>query len=537
MRYVFDGFTLDVARVELTNGTGPVAIEPQVFELLALLVASRDRVVTRDEILERVWRGRIVSDTAISSRVKAARRAIGDDGAAQRLIRTIHGRGFRFVAEVVEETGRAGGPAPLPALAREAEAGAGGAAPDADALAAEVMARPAIAVLPFADTGAEGGASYLADGVTDEVIAALCAFRSFPVISRNTSFRYRASALPTVEIGRETGARYLLSGTLQRGREQVKLKAALIDAEADRQIWAGRVVRPADEMFALEEEIAERVVAMLEPEMRGAEMRRVLRKPAQDMTAWDLAMRAMACLNRPAAAPLADAVTLAEAAARRAPDWYLPFALVAQARFQQAMRTFSAADARTAFAETLEAARRALEIDATSWLAHALTAVGTLWTHRAHDVAMHHVDRAIELNPSACQNYHFGGCISGFSGLLPRARAHQTRIFRVDPAYPYTAVIEADLGLWHMLEGDLDAAERHLARALDWDAEYGRGLQRLVALSGLRGDRRRARLAMERLAAIGNPLRRDQIATSYPFRDPDHRERLFEGFRRAGLNL
>jgi TolB-like protein/Tfp pilus assembly protein PilF len=399
------------------------------------------------------------------------------------------------------------------------------------------MARPAIAVLPFVDATGDAGSSYLADGVADEITAALCAWRCFPVISRNTAFRYRGSDAPAPSIGRAIGARYLLTGAVQISGERIKVSVALIDAEDDHQVWSQRLVRPMAEVFRVEEEIAEQIVGMLAPEMQGAEMHRIVRKAPEDWTAWDLAMRAMWCANRAGDAEHDEAIRLAEAAAARAPDWYLPYALVAFVRFQRAMRSFSAADARTAFADTLEAARRALAIDQGSWLAHALTGVGELWTHGHHQRAVDHVNRALELNPSACWTYHFAGCIIGFSGDPPAARRLQARIFRIDPAYPYTAVIESDLGLWNLLEGDLDTAESHLDRAVQWDPAYGRALQRRVALGGLKGDRAMARQALARLAEIGIPLAREQILTSYPFRDPGHRERFFDGFRRAGINL
>lgn len=532
MIYAFENFALDTDLFELRRDGATVPVEPQVFELLVFLVERRDRVASRDEIFEHVWKGRFVSDSALSSRIKAARRALDDDGEAQRLIRTIQRRGFRFVGEAREATTAAPPPAAL--------AGALVAAPSAqraDGLVAEIMGRPAVAVLPFADATDGAGSSYLADGVTDEVTAALCAWRSYPVISRNTAFRHRASDLAAPELGRALGARYLLEGVLQRGDDRVKLTASLIDAEEDRTMWSGRIVRPLDEAFTLQEELAQTVMAMLEPEMRAAEMRRIERKPPGDWTAWDLAMRATWCANRSAEAEWDEAVRLAEAAAERAPDWYLPYALIAFVRFQRAMRNFSAADARTAFAATLEAARHALAVDPGSWLAHALTAVGELWVHGHHDRALDHVHRALELNPSACWTYHFGGCIRGFAGDLPAARRCQDRIFRIDPAYPYTAVIHSDLGLWRMLEGDLDAAADHLARAEQWDPAYGRALQRQVALGGLRGDRAASGRAIARLAEIGAPLGREQILTSYPFREARHRELFFDGFRRAGVNL
>jgi Flp pilus assembly protein TadD len=163
--------------------------------------------------------------------------------------------------------------------------------------------------------------------------------------------------------------------------------------------------------------------------------------------------------------------------------------------------------------------------------------VGELWTNHNHERALLHVNRAIQLNPAASMNYHFGGCIAGFSGDLDTARRHGERLFRMDSVYPYTAVIEADLGLWHMLD-DRDAeAEERLVRAHRWDPGYGRALQRMISLYGLRGDRDRALQAARKLSDLGLPLKLDAIAASYPFRCDEHRERFLEGLKRSGVNF
>ena len=287
----------------------------------------------------------------------------------------------------------------------------------------------------------------------------------------------------------------------------------------------------------LEEEVAAQIALTLVPELEAAEARRVLRSKTDNLSAWDLSMQAAWHANRGAAANYDLAERLALQAAELAPDWYLPFSLVAVCRFQKAMNGFSAADSRTAFADTLKAAQQALEVDRNSWIAHALAGVGELWTNLNHDRAQLHVTRAIELNPCAPQNYHFGGCITGFSGDPDGARRFQERILRIDPVYTYTAVIEADLGLWHMLSGNLDRADHRLNRAETWDPRYGRALQRRIALSGLQGDRDRAQSAARKLSDLGLPLDRRLIADSYPFRREEHREIFLDGLQRSGINF
>jgi TolB-like protein/Tfp pilus assembly protein PilF len=526
MIYSFDTCELDIARAELRRDGDQVAVEPQVFELIKLLVNERERVVTRDEIFEAIWGNRIVSDAALSSRIRDARKAIGDDGTSQRLIRTIHRRGLRFVGNVVERS--------------ESPAATGSQSPDVsqpDSVADDVLNRPAVAVLPLECLSDDPSDSIRADGLTEEIVAALSAWRYFPVISRRTTLKYRGADGGNHDLSVVSGARYVLSGTFRRTGPKIKVTLALTDTDVDQRIWSQRISRDVDELVDLEEEIAAQIATLVAPELAGAEARRVMRRSATDMTAWEFAMRASWLIDQGAESDFAEAERMANEAIERAPDWTLPYTLIAIAKFQQAMLGFSSTDSSVAFSETLKAAKKALEIDRSAWIAHALTAVGELWTNRDHDRALLHVARAIELNPSASMNYHFGGCITGFSGDPAAARQHQERLFRLDPLYPYGAVIQADLGLWHLLDEQLPEADTRLQRAHQWDPRYGRALQRQISLAGLQGNRDAAMTAARKLSDLGLPLDFDVIAASYPFRDPGHGELFLDGLRRSGVNF
>ena len=271
--------------------------------------------------------------------------------------------------------------------------------------------------------------------------------------------------------------------------------------------------------------------------MRAAEMQRIARKAPSDLTAWDLALQAAWHANRATAEDYDRAERLAGEVAAREPSWGFPTTLIAFVRFQRAMMGWSAADPREAFRDTLAAARQALAVDGRAWMAHALSGVGELWTNLDHDRALAHLEIARELNPSAPWTHHFHGCVSGFAGDLAGATLSQGRVFRLDPAYPYAGVVQADLALWAMLEGRLEDARRHIDRALSWSPTYGRGLQRLVAIAGLSGDRAAAEEGLRRLQAAGQPSDRDYIRSSYPFRNARHGARFREGLRRAGMNI
>ncbi len=520
MIHRFGAFELDLDRVELRRQGQPVPVEPQVFALIALLVEAAPRLVTREEIVARVWDGRIVSDAALSSRVKSARKALDDDGVAQKVIRPVHGQGFRFVAEKA---------APVPA-GQEADGG--------EALRREVLARPVLAVLPFALEDGSPEEAYFVDGLTEEVIGELASWRWFPVLSRASAFDPRHADLPAAARARALGARYALVGRLRRGAAGARLALELLDAETATQLWSGRFDCAGPDLPGLQEAIAAEVLRRIAPELTSAETRRVMRTRPEDLSAWDLALKGLWHFHRGGPEEAAEAMRLLEAATRADPGFALPWSLIALTRFEAALRgwTGGAKGAiKEAFREMLAAASRATALDPSGWMGHALMAAGELWTNYAFPRARHHADRALELNPSASMAYHFSGCIHGFAGDLTSATAQQEVVFRVDPAYPHRDVVEADLGLWRLLQGDLDRAARHLEEALVLNPRNVRAKQRQIALAGLMGDATLARAALEDLDALSGLPDEAYWRASYPFQEAAHAARFRAGLAAAGV--
>jgi DNA-binding winged helix-turn-helix (wHTH) protein/TolB-like protein len=516
----FDGFELDLGRVELRRNGAPVAVEPQVFALLALLVAQAHRLVGREEIVERVWGGRIVSDSALSSRVKSARRALGDDGVAQKYIRTVHGQGFRFVGTLE--------------AAPDAEPGPGGPL----AWTSEVLARPVLAVLPFENEGGAPEEAYFVDGLTEDLIAELASWRWFPVLSRASAFDRRRAGLPAAARALSLGARYAVVGRLRRTGDEARLAVELLDCATDTQLWSGRFACAAAGLPGLPSEIAATVFQKIAPELTSAETRRVMRKRPEDLTAWDRALKGLWHFHRSSPEDSVEALRLLEEATQADPGFALPWSLIALARFELALKgwTGGAPGAiRDSFRAMLAAATRSIELDPSGWMGHALMSAGELWTHYAFPKARRHADRAIELNPSASLAYHFSGCISGFAGDLATAIATQETVHRVDPSYPYLDVVESDLGLWHLLGGDLEGAARHLEAALGLNPRNVRALQRKVALAGLQGDPALAGPAVQDLLAAGSATDDGYWKASYPFQDPGHAATFRSGLVQAGL--
>ena len=262
MVFRFGDHVLDIQRRELRRGAEPVALEPQVFDLLVYLLRNRGRVVSKDDLIDAVWGGRIVSDSTLTSRLNAARKAVDDTGASQRVIRTVPRRGVRFIGEVSEESD-----------------------PAADAEAAPVNVEPptaarlSIVVLPFVNLSNNPEEQYFADGITGELTTDLSRIPDMLVISRNTAFTYRNKPVDTRQIGRELGVRYVLEGEVHRSENRVRVTAQLIDAETDTHLWAERFDGNACDLFDWQNDVTNRIAVALDLELVDAAAARAAEQP------------------------------------------------------------------------------------------------------------------------------------------------------------------------------------------------------------------------------------------------------------------
>jgi TolB-like protein len=231
MIYNFDSYRLDTKRRELRQGAVVIPLQPQVFDFLEFLLRNHDRVVSRDDILAAIWRGRIVSESTLASRINAARSAIGDSGEDQRLIRTIPRKGVRFVGGVREE--------PQAATERPRD-------------------NPSIAVLPFHNLSNDPQQEYFADGIVDEITTGLARIKWLLVIARGSSFTYKGKTINVTQVGRELGARYVLEGSVRKARNRVRITAQLVETAAGTHIWAECYDHLLDDIFEAQDERSRR---------------------------------------------------------------------------------------------------------------------------------------------------------------------------------------------------------------------------------------------------------------------------------------
>ncbi len=268
MQFLFADHALDLERRELRRQSEPVAVGPQVFDLLAYLIENRARVVSKDDLFDHVWKGRIVSESTLTSHINAARKAIGDSGQDQRLIKTVMRKGFRFVADVTEVVACE--------EAAPVEPATDGVPP---AEPPTLPDKPSIAVLPFDNLSRDSEQDYFADGVVEDIITALSRVRWLFVIARNSSFVFRGRTIDIREVGRELGVRYVVEGSVRRASNRVLITAQLIDAATGAHLWAERFESALDDVFELQGQVAASIAGAIAPQLELAEIERAGSKP------------------------------------------------------------------------------------------------------------------------------------------------------------------------------------------------------------------------------------------------------------------
>jgi TolB-like protein/Tfp pilus assembly protein PilF len=515
---------IDVAGFTLRRKGEICELEPQVLELLLFLARNPDRLLTKDDLIANVWHGRIVSDTTITSRIKSARRAIGDNGTQQTLIRTVHGRGIRFIAAVRTELRGAQASNPGAPTSGEMLARASAAAADPSAK----RSWPAIAVLPFANLGGEDDQDYFADGVTEDIITDLSRFRELRVVARDSCFQHRA---PTdlQQAGRALHADYVVTGSIRRRGGKLRLSAQLTQTDNGDQVWAERFDRGAEDVFAMADELVRTIVATLVGRVRQAGSALARRKPPANLAAYECVLRGQAAQGQ-----IGDSAQ--EAAARR----FFEQALALDPDYPRAhaglavmllCEWFRLADPANALLEAaLEHAEKAVAIDPEDY--ECQETLGWILLHcKQFDLSEQHYRRAIELNPNSPAELAAMGAACSFQGRPDEAIQWFELAKRIDPYFDaswYWNLLGAAYFNARRYDDAITALER-IANAAVWVKAYA------AASCAMAGRTDCARRIAQSLAGEAPHFYAEAILRKEPYRKPADLEHLAEGFRRAGL--
>ena len=391
----------------------------------------------------------------------------------------------------------------------------------------------AVAVLPFDNLSKDPAEDYFVEGLTEDIITALAYWRWFPVIARNSTLIYKGKPKNVTEIGRELGAAYLVEGSARRSGEQVRISVQLIEGATGHHLFAERYDRKIADVFIVQEEIAERIVASIEPEIHRAEARRASRKHPSDLSAWDHALKALSLQERMTPAGHAEARNHLRLALQIDPSSARAWSLLSLCRYHEGILGWvNRADA---LKSSLEAAEQAVLCDDREWLAQGLWGMGRLWNERDFQSALDGVEQAVALNPSAPLARHFLACILEFTGHPGEALPHLEAILRLDPHYRFRSLAIADQSLCHLLLDNLDEAISTAEKAIRIQPGNVRARQRLVAALSLRGLSEWARAAAAELSRLQPTLDVAYIDDTYPFMLSHERKRFIDALRAASL--
>ncbi|MFQ3455160.1 winged helix-turn-helix domain-containing tetratricopeptide repeat protein [Bradyrhizobium sp. UFLA01-814] len=515
MRYLFEDYAFDPDRRELYRGADVVRIAPQVFDLLDYLIRNRERVVSKDDLINAVWNGRSVSDAALTTRLNVARSAIGDSGEEQRLIKTLPRKGFRFVGQV-QEAREVAGPDP-------------GDTPES---APAVPDKPSIAVLPFANMSDDPEQEYFADGMVEEITTALSRFKWLFVIARNSSFTFKGKAVDIKDVGRRLGVRYVLEGAVRKASGKVRITCQLIEAATSAHIWADRFERDLTDVFALQDDITLAVVSAVQPELFQAEIAMASRRRPEDLTAYDLYLRATQQAVRSTRESLAEALRLVQRALELDPGFAAAAALAGACHLENVLRSY-AIDQQFEREAALRLMRLALSLDdhdpgtlATAALISALL-VGDC------EAEIEMADRAVALNPNSYNTWNRRGWVYKIAGQPEEAIRSLERAMRMSPVDPlqFTALTGMGFALIELRRFDeaVVAGRKALRQNPSYPGAY-RCLASAFAHLGRDAEAREAAagvLELDPTFTISAWIARSRLSINAKL--------MIEGFRKAGL--
>lgn len=515
----FGRFELDIALFELREAGERIAVEPQVFDLLIFLAQNNERTVTKEEIFAEIWGNRIVSDAALSSQIKAARKVVGDDGAAQHTIHTVHGRGFRFVAQI--ESG-----IPITEASQPDNT-------ELDVLAA-IALKPSVAVLPFSNLNEDPAENYFADGITEDITTALAKNRWLVVIARNSAFGFRNSAESIRAIGQKLATNYIVTGSVRKVGTHARISVQVVDTDTEISVWSERFDRDMVDIFDLQDEITEMVTARIESELGLSEQRKAGKRPRKNLGAWDIYQLGVAEFYKFTTESNLKCKDLFRQSLELDPEFASAYSRLAYAIVLGKVYFDGRIDDGE-LDEALTAAKRAIELDDQD--ANSYFTIGRVHlARREYDRAIDALEYAIELNPCLAVTYCGLGDSLAYEGRLDEAIKQFETAIRLSPHDPFRWAFYSYRSLAHLFRHEFKDAAFWARRSVQIPNVQYWAKAHLVAALGHLGDEEQANGALEQLKQA-KPEFSLEFAREHLFylKRSDQIEIYIEGLRKAGV--
>jgi TolB-like protein/Flp pilus assembly protein TadD len=523
MIFEFDQFELDIRRNEFRRDQVRLPLEPRSFALLYLLVENHDRLVTREEIIEKAWDGRIVSDTAISTVIKTVRKALGDDGVSQRYIRTIRGRGFRFVARVRIRPHK--DPHEISVESTPAH--------DAALAPTEKPHRPSIAILPFGLVGFSETYSAIADAIPAELISSLSRLRWLWIVARGSTFRFRDRETDIDAIRQSLGADYCISGIVEIFGKRIAVAVELVDTRSNRVIWSERFPSTIDDIHDTRTSIVHHVIAALELHIPLYEANKARLNSPEDMNAWSeyhIGLQHMYRFNsvdNEAAAKHFERATILDPAFARA------YAARSFTSFQNAFLKYSP-DIDREKNNARRYAEKSIELDPVDPFGN-FNLARTCWLDGDPDSGLEMLDRAVQLNPNFAQGFYARAWTDVMACRGAESRASIDTAIALSPLDPFLYAMQSTLGLTYLLQGDFE-------KAATWAEKGARapGAHFLIGAIAVAAHQMNANSEMAAYWAKNVRNRRADVSvehffTAFPFRDEKFRLGIEDALKKWGF--
>jgi TolB-like protein len=509
----FGRFRVDLVRRELWRDGERAPLGNRALDILCMLASANGDVVSKDELLARVWPDRIVEESNILVHVSALRKALeeGKDGRSH--IVTVPGHGYRLIGidrpvQVQSENDTSQNPT-IPDL-------------------------PSIAVLPFANMSGDPEQEYFADGIVEEIITGLSRMRRLFVIARNSSFTYKGRAVDVRQVGRDLGVRYVLEGSVRKAENRVRITGQLVDASTGAHLWADRFDGRLEDIFDLQDQVTASVIGAIAPRLEQAEIERSKRKSTDSLDAYDYFLRGMANVYQWTKEGSSEALLMFHRAVELDPKFTTAHGMTAWCYLWRYVNGWTV----DLHHETGEAVRLA------KWIAEAgrddavaLSFGGMALAYVGGDPKGGALlaDRALALNPNLSTAWIASGWARAFLGDTNDATAHLARAMRLSPLDPLMFLMQTVTALASFIAGQYSEAASWAARAIDERPNFLAAL-RLAAASNARcGRLNEAQSAIARAQHFDPNLRisnlRDRVG---PYRPADF-ARFSESLRMAGL--
>jgi TolB-like protein/Tfp pilus assembly protein PilF len=516
--FSFADYTLDVDRRELQRGAQAIPVEPQVFDLRVYLIENRERVVSKDDLIASVWGGRIVSDSTLTSRIFAARKAVGDSADTQALIRTIPRKGFRFVGEV--------GPKTVPAAASpvEAEARKQVFAEASGATPASTHRRASLAVMPFADKSdvarIGGGA---ADALVHDVITRLAKLRSLFVIAEGTVFALHERGVGPAEAAELLKVDYVANGWVRRSAKRLTINVELVEVRSSRVVWADGFDRTLDDTFAILDEVGSRIVASISTEIETLERNRAVLKPPNSLDAWEAHHRGLWHMYRFNKSDNEQARHFFETALRLDPTFARAYSGLSFTHWQNAFQGWAerGPEMERAYAAAAEGLMADDRDPAVHW------AMGrALWLRGRQEQSIAELEQAVELSPNFALAHYTLGFVRAQSGDAQAAIVASDVARELSPYDPMLFAMLASRAVALARLKRFDEASEWVVKAADRPNAHAHIRALAVLILALGGALEEARA---RLGALKSEAPNHQLSDFFnAFRFDEEGRRLFQ---------